>query len=110
MQKRFVLTYGVVLLLSYSLRPADFYWVIPIDGWHSYSFFFSLLSQAVSLSEASNWSQIDVAYSNFNLVTEENAKSFLKKNVRPLRWKNKMLEKKTFKLSKMISFTSGSSM
>lgn len=106
MQNKFVLTYGVVLLLSYSLRPADFLLSYP-NRWLACVFIFSLFSARLCLSEASNRSQTDVAHSNFNLVTEENAKSL--KSVRPLRLKNKMLEKKTFKLSKMMTFTFGSS-
>lgn len=77
MQNRFIVTYGVVLLLSYSLRPADFLLSYP-NRWLAFIFIFSLSSARLCLSEASNWSQIDVAYSNFNLATEENAKSLKK--------------------------------
>jgi len=107
MQNKFIVTYGVVLLLSYSLRPADFLVSYPYICL-AFVFIFSLFSYRLCLGEASNRSQIDVAHSNFNLVTEENAKSL--KSVRPSRLKNKVLEKKTFKLSKMMTFTSGSVM
>lgn len=107
MQNKFVLAYGVVFLLSYSLRPADFLLRYP-NRWLAFVFIFSLFSARLWLSEALKWSQIDVAHSDFNLVAEENAKSL--RSVRSFRLKNKMLENKTFKLSKMMAFTSGSSM
>lgn len=107
MQNEFVLAYGVVFLLSYSLRPADFL-LSYSNTWLAFIFIFSLFSARLCLSEASNRSQMDVAHSDFNLVTEENAKSL--KSVVSFRLKNKTLENKTFKLSKMMAFTSGSSM
>lgn len=108
MKNKFVLTYEVVLLLSYRLRPVNFLLSYPNRGLAFIFIFFPLFSAKLCLSDALNRSQIDVAHSNFNLVTGENAKSL--KSVRPLRLKIKMLEKKTFKLNKMITFTSGSSM
>lgn len=51
MQNKFVLAYGVVFLLSYSLRPTDFLLRYP-NRWLAFIFIFSLFSARLCLSEA----------------------------------------------------------